>query len=243
MKKVFIFAIIISFVFSMRAFSQDKTNQKTIDKINTEVEKKMEQIRNSGKKGPFVEEIKIKKGVKKEEINTEIIPEKSGYIGVLSTLNIIGGIFEGAIIGAGCGLIGYAQLDNRDANPLINGAIIGAGTGFALSSVLSLVQLNSKKYIASDDFGLNLIGGAILGGMLGAAGGAISFGNTDRMEDVTLGIGYGTAIGSAAGFILAIVEYFLPENIRGGAGYGGSGRAMNVILNDKYALLEYNFNL
>ncbi|MCX8093633.1 MAG: hypothetical protein N3E50_05650, partial [Candidatus Goldbacteria bacterium] len=142
MKKIFILTVIINFIFYTVVFSQEKTTQRTIERIDSEVEKKMEQIRNAGKTGPFVEEIKIKKGAKKEEIKIDTVPEKSGYIGVLATLNIVGGIFEGAIIGAGCGLIGYAQLDNRDSSPLVNGAIIGAGTGAALASVLSLVQLN-----------------------------------------------------------------------------------------------------
>jgi hypothetical protein len=240
MKKVFIFAIIFNFLLATFVFSEEKTKQRTIEKIDLEVEKKMEQIRNSGKTGPFVEEIKIKKGVKKEEVKTEIIAEKSGYIGVLSTLNIVAGIFEGAIIGAGCGLIGYAQLDNRNSTPLVNGAIIGAGTGAALASALSLVQLNNRRYIASDDFGLDLIGGAVLGGLLGAAGGAISFGHTNRMEDVTLGVGYGVVFGSVSGLILGIVEFFLPEDLRGGAGYGGSERAMNIILDKEYTYLGYN---
>ncbi len=240
MKKVIVLTIIINFIFALSVFSEEKKSQKTIEKIDSEVEKKMEQIKNSGKTGPFVEEIKIKKGVKKEEVKTEIIPEKSGYIGVLSSLNIVAGIFEGAIIGAGCGLIGYAQLDNRNSSPLVNGAIIGAGTGAALASVLSLVQLNTRKYIASDDFGLNLMGGAVLGGLLGAAGGAISFGHTNRMEDVTMGIGYGVVFGSISGLIIAIIEFILPEDLRGGAGYGGSDRAMNVILYKEYALLKYN---
>lgn len=240
MKKIFILTILFNFIIVGFIFSQEKTSQKTIDKIDSEVEKKMEQIRNSGKTGPFVEEIKIKKGVKKEGVKTEIIPEKSGYIGVLSTLNIVAGIFEGVIIGAGCGLIGYAQLDNRDSTPLVNGAIIGAGTGAALASVLSLVQLNNRKYIASDDFGLNLMGGAIIGGLLGAAGGAISFGHTNSMEDVTQGIGYGVVFGSISGFILAVIEFILPEDLRGGAGYGGSERATNIILDKEYAMLGYN---
>lgn len=240
MKKVIILVTILNFIITGYIFSQEKKSQRTIDKIDSEVEKKMEQIRNSGKTGPFVEEIKIKKGIKKEEVKTEIIPEKSGYIGILSTLNIVGGIFEGAIIGAGCSLIGYAQLDNRDPSPLVNGAIIGAGTGAALASVLSLVQLNTRKYFASDDFGLNLIGGAVLGGLLGAAGGAISFGHTNRMEDVTQGIGYGVLFGSISGLILAVVEFILPEDLRGGSGYGGSDRAMNIRLNEEYALFGYN---
>lgn len=240
MKKIIILVTILNFIINSYIFSQEKKSQRTIDKIDSEVEKKMEYIRNSGKTGPFVKEIKIKKGIKKEKVKTEIIPEKSDYIGVLSTLNIIGGIFEGAIIGAGCGLIGYAQLGNRDSSPLVNGTIIGAGTGAMLASILSLVQLNNRKYIASDDFGLDLIGGAVLGGLLGSAGGAISFGNTSRMEDVTQGIGYGVVFGSISGFILAVVEFVLPEDLRGGSGYSGSDRAMNLKLNEEYALFGYN---
>jgi hypothetical protein len=241
MKKVIVLIILINFSFVLTIFSQENKSQKTIERIDSEVEKKMEQIRNSGKTGPFVEEIKIKKGVKKEEVKAEIVQDKSRYIGVLSTLNIVGGIFEGSIIGAGCSLIGYAQLNNRDATPLVNGAIIGAGTGAALASVLSLVQLNNRRYSASDDFGLNLIGGAILGGMLGAAGGAISFGHTNRMEDVTQGIGYGVVFGTISGLILAVVELILPEDLRGGAGYGGSERAINIYFDNNYAMMNYYF--
>ncbi|MCX7698418.1 MAG: hypothetical protein N2114_03005, partial [Candidatus Goldbacteria bacterium] len=80
------------------------------------------------------------------------------------------------------------------------------------------------------------LGGAILGGLIGAAGGAISFGHTNRMEDVTQGIGYGVMFGSVSGLILAIVEFILPEDLR-----GGSGRAMNIMLYNNYAYSGYNF--
>lgn len=159
----------------------------------------------------------------------------------LAILNITGGIFEGAIIGSGCGLIGYAQLKNKSATPLINGAIVGAVTGAVLASSLSIFENFSKKYTASEDFGLNLIYYSFIGSLLGCAGGVISYGKTGDAENISEGIGYGIAIGSFCGLIMSFAEVFGPEQLRQRKfEIQSKNRALNIFFNDEkiYAMIN-----
>jgi ABC-type Fe3+-siderophore transport system permease subunit len=196
----------------------------TMGSINDAVDKKMKDINSSGKTGPFVNEIKINKNAKTETAPAEESP-KSGYIATLSALNIVGGIFEGGVVGTGCGLIGYSQSFNRDTKPLINGAIIGTASGATLAAVLSFVQLGTSRQSSSDDLGFDIIGGTLMGGLLGSAGGVISWGKTTDMENISEGTGYGIAIGSICGLIMGIVESLLPEGLRGGQTIQGGSHA------------------
>jgi hypothetical protein len=188
--------------------------------IDQEVQKKMDAIKNSKSTGPYVDEIKFKKAVPEQAPVAEAAP--SGYMGSLSALNIMGGVFEGGVIGTGCGLIGYSQTKNRDANPLINGAIAGTISGASMAVILSIVELSSKRLSSSDDFGFDIMGGLVMGGVLGAAGGTISYGKTTHSENISEGVGYGIAAGSIAGLIIGVVEFLLPESVRGGPSIGGT---------------------
>ncbi len=135
--------------------------------------------------------------------------------GTLIALNVAGGVFEGAIIGTGCGLLGYADFRNRDIAPLLNGAFIGLGAGVIGSTVLSLVELNVDKYYFSSDYGIDILGGCVIGSMLGTCGGVISYIKTKAGENILEGVGYGASIGTALGFVAAIVEMVIPSQYRG----------------------------
>ncbi|HDQ26241.1 MAG TPA: hypothetical protein ENN43_05780 [bacterium] len=228
MKKLLIFAVIM-------AVSAGYVYSATATRIDDEVRRKMDEIEKSGKKGtPVEKEITIKRGAKKEEPVTSGVRE-SAYIQTLAALNITGGIIEGGMIGAACGLIGYSQSMNRDVNSLTTGAIIGSSVGAGLGAILSIIQANTQRYSASNDFGYNLLGGLFIGSVFGAAGGAISYGRTKDLENVSEGIGYGAAIGSSLGFILAFVEMMLPEELRSRA----SGHAFNIRGTADRAVLVY----
>jgi hypothetical protein len=208
--------------------------------IDAEVQKKMDMIKNSKSTGPFVDEIKFKKAAPQESPVAEATP--TGYMGSLSALNIMGGIFEGGIVGAGCGLIGYSQTKNRDNHPLINGAVAGTISGASLAVILSLVELSSKRLSSSDDFGFDIIGGTFAGAALGAAGGTISYGKTTHTENISEGIGYGIAAGSAAGLIIGFIEFLLPESVRGGPTVTGGTHAYIRQLDANTTVISCNIN-
>lgn len=233
MKQVLAIAV-ISFFIIPAAYAA------TAGSINDAVEKKMREINASGKTGPFVEEIKMKRG-SRQETTTVATNDKSNYIGTLSALNIVGGIFEGGVLGTGIGLIGYSQSMNRDTKPLINGAIIGTVAGAVLGVTLSLVELGTQRHSASDDMGFDIAGGTIVGAALGSAGGIISWGKTKDLENISEGTGYGIAIGALCGMILGIVESFIPENIRGGETIQGGSHAFIRQLDANTTVLSCNF--
>ncbi len=237
MKKLFIITSFL-FIFAAGALHAETTYKS----IQDEVEKKMKMIREGGGSGQVVEEIKIDKrkkyrSKKKKKITKK--PENTGYIGNLSALNIVAGMFEGGIIGAGCGLIGYSRTMNTDNMHLIKGAIIGTSAGLIMGAALSGFEAATQRYSASDDFGYNLLGGMVVGSILGAGGGAISYAKTDDLENVSEGMGYGIAFGAAGGFILALVEVFLPEKYRGGGAYGGE-HSLKIKNDGKNSYLSYN---
>jgi len=136
--------------------------------------------------------------------------------------NITGGIFEGAVIGAGCGLIGYGRTNNRDITPVINGSVYGLISGAVLASALSIVQANTGKYYASDDYGINLIQWVAAGAAAGGAVGYFTYGSLKNTEVITENTGYGIAGGALTGLIFATIEFMLPSELRGKT---GSGRA------------------
>ncbi len=187
----------------------------TVDTINQKVQEKLDAIKKAGDTGgPLAEEIKIDKSKAKQAIEDK--KEPADYeMGNLAAMNIVGGFFEGAIAGAGCGMIGYGQTKNRDINPLVNGSIIGGVSGAVLASVLSIAQMQTKKYYASDDYGINTAVWTVLGSAIGASGGALSYASTKQTEKITEGAGYGAAAGALTGIILSTVEFFAPENLRG----------------------------
>jgi ABC-type Fe3+-siderophore transport system permease subunit len=211
MKKLYVLMAFFVFALNIPAYSAGGS---TVDIINEKVQEKLDAIKKAGDKGgAFVEEIKIDKSKAKQQ---EQAAEPVNYeMGNLAAMNIVGGFFEGAIAGAGCGLIGYGQTKNMDINPLVNGAIIGAVSGAVLASVLSIAQVQTKKYYASDDYGINTAVWTLLGSAIGASGGALSYASTKQTEKITEGAGYGAAIGALSGIILSTVEFFMPENLRG----------------------------
>lgn len=194
--------------------------------IDQDVQKEMDRIKNSGGNGQFVNEINYQKAAPQQTTTTEAMP--TGHVGTLSALNIIGGIFEGGLVGTGCGLLGYSQTMNRDNRPLINGAVAGTISGASLSVILSVVEIQSRR-TAADYFGYDILGGLGMGAVLGAAGGTISYERTRHLENISEGVGYGVAVGSAAGFILGLVEFLLPESISGGSVIGGTHAYINQL--------------
>jgi len=237
MKKFVIFLCIV--LITNLIYAEEKKG--TVNSIDEKIKEKLQKIEKADIKNKVFE-----KEVKKEDIKrTEVIEEKKlpeeNQMLNLSILNITAGIFEGAIIGSGYGLIGYSQLKNKNTVPLINGAIIGTVTGVVLASSLSLFENFSKKYTASEDFGLNLIYYSFIGGLLGCAGGVISYGKTSDTENISEGIGYGIAIGSFCGLIMSFVEVFGPEQLRQRKFESQSqNRAFNIFFNNEkiYAMIN-----
>lgn len=214
----------------------------TMGNINAEVERKMNEINKSGKTGQNVQEIKFKKrGV--EPVGTATPPPaKAGYIATLSALNITAGIFEGGILGMTVGLIGYSQSMNRNIDPVIYGSVIGTVAGAVAAVGLSVAETITGRFYMSDDYGLNIFGGVIIGTTIGAAAGTINWQRTGHMENISEGAGYGAATGAMAGLVLAVIETVLPENLRGGGMTGDGGSHASIIY--PYAgtaVLCYNF--
>lgn len=237
MKKYVIFLCIV--LITNLIYAQEKKG--TVNLIDEKIKEKLQKIEKTDIKNKVFEKEIKKEDIKKTEVIKEKNISKENQMLNLAILNITGGIFEGAIIGSGCGLIGYSQLKNKNATPLINGAIVGSVTGAVLASSLSLFENFSKKYTASEDFGLNLIYYSFIGSLLGCAGGVISYGKTGDTENISEGIGYGIAIGSFCGLIMSFVEVFGPEQLRQRKFESQSqNRALNIFFNDEkiYAMIN-----
>lgn len=186
--------------------------------IQQKVQQELDQISRDGKAGQNVDKeiIVDKYGKKPKPEEPAAVATPAGYdMGTLAAMNVIGGLFEGGIVGASCGLIGYSKSMNSDVKPLVVGTVTGAFTGAGLGAVLSLVQTTTKRYSSSDDLGYDIAGGTVLGTVLGAAGGVISYGKTRHLENVSEGMGYGVAFGAGLGLTLGIIESLLPEYYRG----------------------------
>lgn len=235
MRKILVYTMVFSLLLSPVAFSASSSTAAAtptankMNEIERKIQEKLDAIQKGGKSDKTTEtEITIDR-YKKKTPTPEPTPETAapgGYdIGTLTSMNIIGGLFEGGIIGAGSGLLWYSKGGNRDTRPLVTGTIIGMFSGMALGACLSLYQTTSKRYSASDDYGYDLGGGTIVGVLMGAAGGFISYGRTGDLENVSEGIGYGVIVGAAMGLILGTVETFIPEQYRG---MTGKLRALNI---------------
>lgn len=234
MKKIFL-AIFLIVLFNNYSFSEDKKG--TVNILDEKIKEKLQAIEKSDKKGKIFEREITKEEILKRSGKTEEAKEtkyKENVILNLAILNIVGGIFEGAAIGTGCGLIGYSQLKNKNIEPLINGAIYGSITGAVFGAALSLFQYGSEKYYASEDMGINLIIYSFTGGLLGLAGGVISYGKTKDTENLSEGIGYGISIGSFCGLIMGLIEVFGPDKLRQRKFESESkGRAFNIFYDNE----------
>jgi hypothetical protein len=214
----------------------------TLGVINEAVEKKMREINNSGKTGQNVQEIKFKRGGVQPVAEATVTAEKIGYIGTLSALNITAGIFEGGILGMSVGLIGYSQSLNRNIDPVIYGSVIGTVTGAVCAVGLSVAQTITGRFSMSDDFGLDIFGGMLVGASVGAAGGVLNWQRTGHSENISEGAGWGALGGSVAGLIVAIVESIMPEALRGGGGTPETGSHASIIqTSGSTTVLCYNF--
>lgn len=244
MKNIF-YIVIFIVLFNNYIFCEEKTG--TVNKIDEKIKEKLQLIEKSDKKNAVFEREITKEEILKKSGKTDEIKEaryQENAMLNLAIMNITAGIFEGAAIGTGCGLIGYSQLKNKNTEPLINGAISGSITGAVLGAALSLFQYGTEKYYASEDMGINLIIYSFTGGLLGLAGGVISYGKTRDTENLSEGIGYGIAIGSFCGLIMGLIEVFGPEKLRQRKFESESkGRAFNIFYNDEkifaFCKLEY----
>ncbi|MEI7542517.1 MAG: hypothetical protein WCJ94_04625 [bacterium] len=224
MKKTLVSIMIVSLFFASGAFSAVITTAtetvvpSKMTEIQQKIQDKMDKINKDDKTvAPVAKEIIVEKNIVKPvlEVAPVAVTPKVFDMGTLAAMNIIGGLFEGGLIGAGCGLIGYSKNMNLNTQPLVTGTLAGMFTGMTLGAALSIYQANSKRYSASDDFGYDIVGGTILGILLGSAGGFISYGKTHDLENVSEVIGYGVAIGAGLGLVLGVVETFIPEQYRG----------------------------
>ena len=249
MKKMLISIMIFSLLFAPIAFSavasapQKSATPGKMTEIQQKIQERLDQISKGGKSDIATEKEIVIDRYKKKTVVPEPVSDTAvvtGYdMGTLASMNIIGGLFEGGIIGAGCGLLGYSKNMNRDTKPLVTGTIIGMFTGMALGAGLSLFQTTSKRYSASDDYGYDLAGGTLLGVLLGSAGGLISYSKTRRLENVSEGMGYGVIFGASMGLILGTIETFIPEQYRG---MTGKLRAMNIQDIDGSTVLSCNMS-
>ncbi len=241
MKKIFL-TILLIILISNYSFGEDKKG--TVNILDEKIKEKLQSIEKSDKKGKVFEREITKEEILKKSGKIEESKETKYQINAmldLTILNIVAGIFEGAAIGTGCGLIGYSQLKNKDITPLINGAIAGGVSGAILGASLSLFQYGTGKYYSSEDMGLNLIIYSFTGGLLGLAGGIISYGKTKDTENLSEGIGYGIAIGSFCGLIMGFIETFGSEKLRQRRFESESkGRAFNIFYDNKKILAFYN---
>jgi len=241
--------MIFSLLFAPAIFSAAQTApaaSETPDKM-TQIQKKIKEeldaIQRGGKSDKTTEKEIIIDRYKKKTAAPQAVTDTviaTGYdMGTLASMNIIGGLFEGGIIGAGTGMLWYSKGMNKDTKPLVTGTIIGMFTGMALGAGLSLYQTTSKRYSASDDYGYDLLGGTLVGALLGTAGGFISYAKTRHLENVSEGMGYGVMFGAAMGLALGTVESFVPEQYRG---MTGKLRALNILDMDGSTVLSCNIS-
>lgn len=219
MKKTLVSMMILSLFFASGAVSAvinatpETVVPSKMTEIQQKIQEKMDKINKDEKVvAPVEKEIIVKPVI--EVVPVTVTPQVVD-MGTLAAMNIIGGLFEGGIIGAGCGLIGYSKNMNLDTRPLVTGTLAGMFTGATFGAVLSIYQASSKRYSASDDLGYDIAGGTILGILLGTAGGFISYGKTHDLENVSEVIGYGVAIGAGLGLVLGAVKTLIPEQYRG----------------------------
>lgn len=235
--------LVVLFIILINNYNLGEDKKGIVDILDEKIKEKLKAIEKSDKKGKIFEREITKEEILKRIGKAEEIKETKYQENVmlnLAILNITGGIFEGAVIGTGCGLIGYSQLKNQNTQPLINGAVIGSIAGAVSGVTLSLYQNATEKYYASEDMGINLIIYSFIGSLLGLAGGVISYGKTGNTENLSEGIGYGIAIGSFSGIIMSLVEVFGPEKLRQRKFESESkGRAFNIFYDHNKILAFY----
>ncbi len=223
MRKITAITLVISILISPLAFAADapkpSTTPSKMSIIEQKVQEKLDVINRAGTTGQNVEkEITFDK-YKKKAVEEKPLADMSNApkfdMITLAQLNVFAGFFEGGLIGAGIGLIGYSKSMNTDRRPLVAGSIAGLFTGAGLAAGLSLWQSISKRYSSSDDYGYDLIGGTVVGACIGAAGGLISYGKTRDLENVSEGMGWGVLVGATLGLALGTIETFIPEEYRG----------------------------
>jgi len=184
------------------------TSGSTYDKIKAKVDSYL-----SGNVQPIVQDKPTGLTLEKKYEKVRLSKDDPG---TLIALNAVGGIFEGAIVGLSCGSLGYAKdYHNADIRPIINGTFIGIGSGVIGSTILSIVELNTDKYYFSSDYGIDTLGGCVIGGIMGTCGGVISYIKTKSTDNILEGVGYGATIGTALGFVTAVVEMVIPSQYRG----------------------------
>lgn len=199
--------------------------------LDQKIQEKMDYIKNFGKgTGTVTKEINVQDLKKTKPVATPVSKEADDKWSTLSALNIVGGMFEGGLVGGGIGLIGYSQSMNRNIDPVINGAVIGTVSGGILGGILSIYEVQTKKDYASDDLGFDIGIYTVIGSALGGAGGVISWGKTDDLENVSEGAGWGIMIGATVGIIMGVIEaVVLPAEMRGRL---YEGHAMNIQMMD-----------
>jgi hypothetical protein len=135
---------------------------------------------------------------------------------------IFAGLFTGALVGAAAGAWPYASdRKNQDPEPVIMDTIYGAVAGaVGLSTPCAAYEVASDKPGAAKRIIFNTFGFAVMGGVIGALGGSISYRNKVGVDDSSAE----DFLGAAAGGVMVGALVGLGVGIADGVFYEGPGK-------------------
>lgn len=135
---------------------------------------------------------------------------------------IFSGMFTGALVGAAAGAWPYASdRKNQDPGPVITDAIYGAVLGaVGLATPCAAYEVAADKPGAAKRIIFNTFGFALMGGVIGALGGTISYRNKVGVDDSSAE----DFLGAAAGGVMVGAIVGLGVGIADGAFYEGPGK-------------------
>ena len=142
--------------------------------------------------------------------------EKKVSAGKSYGANIFAGLLTGALIGAAVGALPYAvDRHNQDAQSVIYGALYGSVAGGGVFAIpLSAYEVASDKPGAGTTVLFDMLGFGVLGGIVGGAGGMISYrrkldydpsSGEDFLAAAAAGVCGGALVGLGVGIVEAVI--------------------------------------
>jgi hypothetical protein len=128
-------------------------------------------------------------------------------------INVFAGLFTGALVGAGAGAIGYARdRHNQDPQPMVLACVYGAvATAVGVSVPLAAYEVASDKPGVGSNALFDILEFAMIGGVVGSAGGTVSYRNKvgvddNSAEDFLAAGGAGVCGGAIVGLFVGVYE-------------------------------------
>ncbi len=127
--------------------------------------------------------------------------------------NLLAGLFTGAFVGAGAGSISYAGRHNQDPSSIALGAIYGSlGAALGVGLPVSAYQVAVGREGVGTNAFYDVLGFGLIGGVVGAAGGVLSYRNKagtpqeTQAEDFLAAGGAGVCSGALVGLGIGLFE-------------------------------------